>query len=832
MLALKSTLTALTIDDDEEVRRSIVAYLEDAGFTVLQASGGRQGIAMFDQHSPDLVFTDLMMPEVDGLAVVQSISRQNPDTPVVVISGNASVSYAIEAVRKGAWDYITKPILDFTVLDKITSQVLQRAESLRVDRAYQESLKRAVMSQEQRISAIESTDPLTGLPLRSHTHERFRQFLIRPDFTGDLFVMSLELDNLREINESYGHEWGGRFLVEAARRLETLVRDNVTIAHAGNEQFVVMVANDSDMLARVRDSFTVFESPITLIGQEVFVTMSMGVAAFPQDGESIESLLQHADIARAKAKISGKNCHRQYTSHLWDQVQDRIALESGLRKGLSRQEFLLYYQPKMDARTRRMSGMEALMRWRPTGSDRLVSPEQFVPVLEESGLIVEVGSWVLETACKQYVEWRKRGMAPVRLSVNISALQFASGNLPEVVRGVLTSTGMEPGCLCLELTENIVVKDIDETVTTLRALSGLGVMLSIDDFGTGYSSLSYLKDMPIDELKIDRSFIMNLPGDITSVALVETILDMSQRMKLTVVAEGVETSEQADFLCSRGCQELQGFLFSKPMPSEDFFGWCRGREYCDEHREQDLNCNWEPGPVEQLAGGIAHDFKNILTGISGNLELAQMTLDESHASVAAIRRAEKASLRANELAEKLMKLTKPVRILPKKAVVADIISECIELSLAGRDFGSIVQVEADLPDAAMDGGELAQVLTNLIINAMQAMSAGGSISVQASVAGPEQVRDPAPASGRYILLRVTDTGHGISPEDLGQIFDPYFTTKADGNGLGLVSARNIMARSKGSIAIDSRLGQGTTVQLVIPAVHEVRSAELNNTGKK
>jgi diguanylate cyclase (GGDEF)-like protein len=573
-----NSISVLTIDDDPDLRKGIVSYLEDKGFMVYQASGGAEGIEMSKKYNPDLVFTDLMMPEVDGIAVVSAIAKDSPDTPVVVISGNGSVAHAIETIRKGAWDYVTKPIHDFSVLDRVTDQVLDRVKAIKSERAYHESLKNAVLSQDRQLTEISSIDTLTKLPLRNQLFEMFGKFIRQAEFSGNLSVMLLEIDNFKVVNETFGHECGDQFIISIADRLCPLITDRTVIARISNNQFAVLTANSKNENKQIRSLSAAFEKPVILMGQDVYISFNIGIALFPQDGESIDTLLHHAEIACAHTKLSGKNSHCYYSRELLEQVQDRIALESGLRKGLERNEFRIYYQPKVDAETRRMVGMEALLRWQPTGSNKLVSPVIFVPILEESGLIVDVGAWVLETACRQYMEWRRQGMGAVRLSVNISAIQFHSGQLAELVARVLHDTGMAPDMLCLELTESIVAKDIKSVVATLRKLANLGVKLSIDDFGTGYSSLSYLKDMPINELKIDRSFVMNLPGDTASVAIVESVLNMSKGMSMAVVAEGVETLEQAEFLIARGCNELQGFLYSKPLPQEEVLSWYRERE--------------------------------------------------------------------------------------------------------------------------------------------------------------------------------------------------------------------------------------------------------------
>ena len=559
--------------------------------------------------------------------------------------------------------------------------------------------------------------------------------------------------------------------------------------------------------------------------QDVHINYNIGISSFPQDGESIDTLLQHAEIARAHAKLTEKNGFCYYSRELWEHVQDRIALESGLRKGLERNEFRIHYQPKVDAATQRMVGMEALLRWQPTGSNKLVPPVIFIPILEESGLIVDVGEWILETACQQYMEWRKQGMGAVRLSVNISAIQFHSGKLPELVAKVLQDTGMPADMLCLELTESIVVKDIKKIIEMLTELSDLGVKLSIDDFGTGYSSLSYLKDMPINELKIDRSFVMNLPSNGASVAIVESVLAMSKGMRMTVVAEGVETQEQASFLASRGCHELQGYLFSKPLPVEELFGWCRGNEYCEEHKEQGFECNWDVRPsenIEQIAGSIAHDFKNILTGIVGNLSLAQIHLDESHKSAVAIKRAEKASERATDLAQTLMNLAKPASTTRNSQIMKDtavkcVVEECLALSLADKKILQHFEVADDSLKVAIEENELCQVLNNLFLNAAQAMQECGEIYVYVDMVQLNSNNVLSLQGGSYVRILIRDTGCGIPAEIQEKLFDYNFTTKQSGNGLGLASVKRILDKNKGYITIESELGLGATVLVIIPA---------------
>jgi EAL domain-containing protein (putative c-di-GMP-specific phosphodiesterase class I) len=284
----------------------------------------------------------------------------------------------------------------------------------------------------------------------------------------------------------------------------------------------------------------------------------------------MDSLLQNAHAALSQAKLMGTNTYSFYSKELGAQLRERMTRESGLHRALERNEFFLEYQPKIDTQSGVTCGMEALLRWRPIAHGNLISPNEFIPILEETGMIVEVGSWVLETACRQHLLWQQSGMADLVLSVNISAVQFHAGNLPETVTKIIHQTGINPDCLCLELTESVVMQDIEQTIATLHQLRELGVKLSIDDFGTGYSSLNYLQRMPLTELKIDRSFVMNLPLDENAIAIVDSVLNLAKSLHLTVVAEGVETPQQAAFLTARQCHQLQGYFFSRPLGSDAF----------------------------------------------------------------------------------------------------------------------------------------------------------------------------------------------------------------------------------------------------------------------
>ena len=558
--------SVLIIDDDAALRRSIVAYLKDSGYRVHEADGGHDGLRLFAKLKPDLVLTDLMMPELDGLGVVTAIRQSSPDTPVVVISGNGSVSYAIETVRQGAWDYITKPIHDFSSLEQVIEKVRARIAEITAQRSRQTELERSVADHALKLQQLRSSDPLTGLPMRPQLRELFDAFVRQGDLPHDLYVILLDLDNLKSINKTFGHAYGDLLLVETAQRLRLHESATVTVGRLGADQFVILLTGCGEVHGCIQALRQVLAPPFNLAAEEVFITACLGIAAFPHDGESLDSLLQHANQALSQAKQLGSDKYAFYSTDLSDRLRERMSRETSLHRALERNEFFLNYQPKVTAGSWRICGVEALLRWQPLHQQSVVQPNDFIPILEETGMIVEVGRWVLETACRQLMAWQQPTDTPLQLSVNISAVQFHAGDLPEIVESVIAATGIEPERLCLELTESVVMQDSSLAIATLQRLRQLGVMLSIDDFGTGYASLNYLQRMQLHELKIDRSFVKNLPNDKNALAIINSVLSLADNLALSVVAEGVETSEQAALLASLGCHQLQGFYFSRPLP--------------------------------------------------------------------------------------------------------------------------------------------------------------------------------------------------------------------------------------------------------------------------
>lgn len=416
-------------------------------------------------------------------------------------------------------------------------------------------------------------DYLTGLPNRSLLHDRLEEALnFEYHHKGLLALLLLDLDNFKVINDTFGHAAGDILLKDVSEKLKHNLRLYDTFARLGGDEFVILIRDTERNLdiGRIASRIlSIFETPLMVKGQEVFVTASIGISMFPADGATSEMLLKNADAAMFHAKKKGKNNYQFFTEEINADVHERLAMETKLRRALEREEFFLHYQPRVELTSGRISGMEALLRWRPEGG-RVVSPSEFIPVLEETGLIVPVEEWVLRTACTQAQEWQENGLPVVKLAVNISARHFSQENLPDKIAQTLFETGFEARNLEIELTESIIMKDVSESVKKLDNLKSMGITFSIDDFGTGYSSLSYLKRFPIDVLKIDRSFVDGIPHDASDTTISTTVIAMAHNLNMAVVAEGVETLEQLSFLADNDCDEYQGFYFSRPIPAEEF----------------------------------------------------------------------------------------------------------------------------------------------------------------------------------------------------------------------------------------------------------------------
>jgi diguanylate cyclase (GGDEF)-like protein/PAS domain S-box-containing protein len=425
----------------------------------------------------------------------------------------------------------------------------------------------------QEIERLAYHDALTDLPNRARFADRLEIALSQARREGHrLAILFLDLDRFKVVNDSLGHKVGDLLLQKVAIRLSQLIRGGDTLARLGGDEFIILLAKigqDDDAARVAQNVLELFKKPFVLGERELFISASIGISIFPRHGEDREALVKNADIAMYRAKQEGRDNYQFHTSkHTHDAIR-RLALETDLRKALDRESFCSHYQPIVDTESGRIVGAEALARWdHPLRG--LLRPAEFIPIAEETGLIVPLGARILRDACAQMQTWHAGGHAALRLSVNLSARQFHQHDLAQRVDAILRETGLAPGKLELEITESIAMQNVDASVVALRGLKELGVRITIDDFGTGYSSLSYLKKFPIDTIKIDQAFVQDVSSDSNDAAIVRAAIVMAHELKLNVIAEGVETAEQVVFLRRRRCTEMQGYLFSEPMPAERF----------------------------------------------------------------------------------------------------------------------------------------------------------------------------------------------------------------------------------------------------------------------
>jgi diguanylate cyclase (GGDEF)-like protein len=434
-------------------------------------------------------------------------------------------------------------------------------------------LMRAITEHTQeRLYHLAHFDALTGLPNRLLFLDRLRQAIAQAARDERLVaIMMLDLDRFKTINDTLGHSVGDELLKHIAERLRTAVREGDTIARLGGDEFTVMLPHVRYIgdAARVAEKILgLFASPFAMNGHEIFITPSLGISMHPFT-ESMDELLVNADTAMYRAKEAGGNCFEFYRTEMSTASVRRLSLESALRRALERDELVVHYQPQAELSSGHIVGAEALLRWQHPELG-LLPPAEFLPLAEETGLILAIGEWTLEHVCRQAQAWRSHGLPPLRLAVNLAARQFYQGDFARRVAATLARHGLDPRLLELELTEGVLMQNTQGTIAILAELHALGVRLAVDDFGTGYSSLSYLKRFPIDTVKIDRSFVADIPRDADDAAIVTAIIAMAHGLGIRAVAEGVETCEQMEFLRRRGCDEVQGFLLGRPLPSAGF----------------------------------------------------------------------------------------------------------------------------------------------------------------------------------------------------------------------------------------------------------------------
>ena len=426
--------------------------------------------------------------------------------------------------------------------------------------------------QKNALSYQASYDSLTHLPNRALFHDRLKQSIYKSSRNGEKFALFfIDLDKFKDVNDTYGHEYGDKLLVKVSKRLSSVLREDDTLARLGGDEFIVIMNNlrefhSASVLAQ--KIIDILEVPLEVEGEEIFISCSIGISLYPQDSRDKHELLKFADIAMYRSKNDGRATYHFYVEEMTQEVMMRSNMQSRIRNALDQKEFVVYYQPQYNIENEKLIGLEALVRWQDKQRG-LLSPDKFIPFAEEFGMVVGINRQVMHMAMSQATAWHSKGLYFGRLSINISIEQIEDKNFVGLVQSLLHSTKCNPNWITLELTEGQIMKDPKTAIAILEQLNSLGIMIAVDDFGTGYSSLSYLKHLPIGELKIDRSFIMDIPQNEDDMAIVDAIIAIAKSLKLDLIAEGVETEEQKEFLLSQGCKRVQGYLYARPVPAEE-----------------------------------------------------------------------------------------------------------------------------------------------------------------------------------------------------------------------------------------------------------------------
>lgn len=562
----------LVVDDAPENIHELLAALKDEYRIAVAGNGAKALEAVRGDNPPDLVLLDVVMPDIDGYETCRRIKETlaGRRIPVIFVTVVDDSLGKVKGFEVGAADYITKPF----DIDEVRARVRTHLELARLRRFLEDLVAQRtdmLRLSEERYRFLAHRDTLTGLPNRMLFAELLTQAVQHAERNQSRFaLLCLDIDNFAVVNESYGHLCGDQLLREVARRLHDLLPQSDAVARIGGDAFNIILDCGEGMTSvdlAAQRMIDALGAPFALGGDGVYVSASIGVALYPFDGADAETLQKHADAALHQAKGQGRGALRFFSSEMSDRARKRLALESDLRRALERRELRLFYQPQVEAATGRLIGLEALVRW--SHPERgMISPGDFIPLAEETGLVAPLGDWVLREACRQIRCWTDRGLNPPRVGVNVSTVQLSRVDLVASVQGALAESGISPAQLKVELTESFALADPEHPFAVLGALRELGVRLSIDDFGSGYSSLVRLQRLEAQELKIDLSFIRDMMSNDGAAAIVKAVIVLGHSLGLEVVAEGVEREEQAARLRDLNCDHLQGYLIGRPAPAE------------------------------------------------------------------------------------------------------------------------------------------------------------------------------------------------------------------------------------------------------------------------
>ena len=512
----------------------------------------------------DMVIADDYMPCLNSLQALDVVKKSGRDIPFIIYSGTMNHRTAALAMREGVHDYVGKG--DFSRLIPSVERELRNA-------AVRKAMKRA----ESHVHRLAYYDQLTGLPNRNYFCERVgEQLAARPDMKAA--VIFVDIDSFMRLNNSFGYTIGDVLMRKVAGRMEECTGGKVLLARLRGDEFAMFSAGTSDrseieaLMASISLSFS---RPFSHDSLEFDLALSMGICTYPEDGKDATTLIANAESAMCQAKAEPGTSYKYYDRKTVEVAAHRVAIEGSLRHAVERGELFLQYQPIADVRTGAILATEALVRWKHPEFG-LLSPDKFIPIADETGLIISIGEWVLKEACRQTRKWQDQGFRNLGISVNVSAVQFAQTRLLTQIKDTLKYSGLDPHFLEVEITESVLMRDAEATASTLKALKDMGVCIAMDDFGTGYSSLSYLKRFPIDTLKIDKSFTQDISGNHDGSSIVSAIAALGRSLDLSLVAEGVETVEQREFLESQKCDRMQGYLLSKPLPVDQVAGFLTG----------------------------------------------------------------------------------------------------------------------------------------------------------------------------------------------------------------------------------------------------------------
>lgn len=552
----------MIIDDSLTMLKTVVLHLEKLGHQTVSSTNPNDALQMFLSEDPDLVILDVVMKGTSGYDVAKRIrALKNHDwVPIIFLSSNVSDDAVAQGIEAGGDDYLTKPFSEITLQAKISA--MDRIASMRQE----------LIEANKQLEKLSSTDTLTGIPNRMHFEKTIRKSIAQAKRNHTKFVIFyIDLDNFKNTNDTLGHQFGDLLLKYAVERMTNISRESDFLARIGGDEFAMItydVSSFDDAAKIAHKLIHAFRSPFILEDNKVSSSLSIGIAIYPDHGSNIETLIKNVDMAMYKAKESGKNNFQCYDESITQAKMKQNRYETELRYALNNDEFHIEFQPKFNLLTGEIVGVESLLRWHnPTLGD--VSPDVFIPIAERTGLIHSIGKWVLESCCQQLYIWQQESTCDFRMAINLSPKQLMKPDLAKHVDELLATYEINPDKIEFEITETAIMSGDEISEKLLKRFNELGITLTIDDFGTGFSSLIHIKRLPIKALKIDKTFVVDIPKDENDIAIVKSVISLSDSLKLNVVAEGIETEEQKQFLLEHGCTIGQGFHLSMPLKSDE-----------------------------------------------------------------------------------------------------------------------------------------------------------------------------------------------------------------------------------------------------------------------